>query len=60
MKQGIRPQMDPSVPAPVENLIKSCWAANPAERPEFERIFVIIYFIYYRIWKMEYIVVLIV
>jgi hypothetical protein len=28
IRQGIRPEMDPSVPKPVANLIKSCWAEN--------------------------------
>jgi tRNA A-37 threonylcarbamoyl transferase component Bud32 len=37
-KQGKRPTVSQKTPKIVENLIRSCWAADPTSRPTFEEI----------------------
>jgi len=36
--QNLRPPLSNSCPPVLNNLIKKCWSANPARRPEFSYI----------------------
>jgi len=36
--QNLRPLLSNSCPSVLNNLIKKCWSANPARRPEFSYI----------------------
>jgi serine/threonine protein kinase len=38
ISQGERPPIGPSIPSSFAQLIESCWAGNPADRPDFESI----------------------
>jgi hypothetical protein len=38
MTQNLRPPLSSSCPPVLNNLIKKCWSANPARRPEFSYI----------------------
>lgn len=38
MRSGKRPEVDPTMPAPIVKLMQRCWAENPAERPTFAQI----------------------
>eukprot|EP01113_Clastostelium_recurvatum_P039595 TRINITY_DN6059_c0_g1_i5.p1 TRINITY_DN6059_c0_g1~~TRINITY_DN6059_c0_g1_i5.p1 ORF type:complete len:542 (+),score=118.24 TRINITY_DN6059_c0_g1_i5:139-1626(+) len=35
IRAGARPAIDPSIPAPIANLIQRCWHHDPNERPAF-------------------------
>jgi hypothetical protein len=38
VKGGLRPKMPPGTPAAFDELAKSCWQADPKQRPKFDEV----------------------